>query len=250
MFTFGPLSGGGEPSPSRDVLTLAHTNQEAFPDEVARVNEDEASLTPTPQPAPTYVPESHFVTAAPTPAPAVQAAADPTAVPVPEPAGIVIPTAPPAPPAAPTPAPTPPPVPGVYQGDLTSQLYGMFNQVRAANGIAAVSANGSLIGAAQYYSQYAWVNYDPYQLSHTYDGTPGDRAARYGYCCGVGEIMATAEGTAQTFIDLWMSSPPHRDIILDPAYVSIGVSCYGGPYTSPNGYQGYPILCVVDWGTG
>jgi uncharacterized protein YkwD len=123
------------------------------------------------------------------------------------------------------------------------ELYVLLNEQRAANGVGPVSRHGALAGAAQGYAEFHVTQADMYALSHNLDGSPTDRAARQGYCCGVGEIIVTSAGSAASMVDLWMNSPGHRAIILDPQYVSLGVGCYSAPY---NGIEA--TLCVGVFG--
>ena len=186
-----------------------------------------ATPEPTPQPTPELAPEPAV-----DPAVRAPAAVYPVATPVP-----------------PTP-PTPTPLPGGYWPDLSAQLYGLLNNVRTANGLQAVSSNDSLIASAQFYTQYIFVNGNPYQLDHWLAGGPGDRAWARGYCCSVGEILVESEGSAQSMVDLWMSSAPHRSIILDPQYKSFGIACYGGRYVGGDGVTHNPVVCSAELGSG
>lgn len=116
-----------------------------------------------------------------------------------------------------------------------------FNDVRAQNGLGTVSGNGSLNAAAQAYAEFHYLNYGPLNLSHSYDGTPGDRAARSGYSwSNIGEVIAGGGNSAQDFVTMWLNSGGHRDIILDGVYVDVGVGCYESP--------GQAILCVALFG--
>jgi uncharacterized protein YkwD len=187
--------------------------------------------TPAPTPEPTPAPD-------PTREPATQ-------TPVPAPAAAYV-----APPPAPPPPPTPTPIPGAYRPDLSDQLYGLLNGARTSNGLAAVSRNDSLIASAEFYTQYLFVNGNPYTLDHWLVGGPGDRAWSRGYCCAVGEVLVESEGDAQGMLDLWMHSDPHRAVILDPQYKSFGVACYGGPYVGGDGKVHNPIVCAAEFGSG
>jgi len=183
-------------------------------------------------------------TAAATPVSAL--ATEPPAI-VRQPVAVDAPPPPPAP--VPTPLPTPTPVPGEYRLDITEQLYTMLNNERTSRGLNAVVRNQSLIGAAEHYSRLVFLR-DPYDLNHWLDGGPGDRAWSRGYCCGVGEILVESEGSAQGMVDLWMSSPPHSGVILNPQYVSFGIACYGGAAIGDDGNLHHPIVCVGDFGSG
>jgi uncharacterized protein YkwD len=151
--------------------------------------------------------------------------------------------------AAPTPVPTPAPPPGEYRPDIADQLFTLLNNERTSRGIAAVNRNPTLQASADYYSRFVFLH-DPYDLDHWLDGGPGDRAWSRGYCCGVGEILVESEGSAESMVQLWMNSPPHHDVILDPQYVSIGVACYGGTHLGNDGNVHHPIVCAGEFGSG
>lgn len=42
------------------------------------------------------------------------------------------------------------------------------------------------------------------------------------------EVIASGAVTAQTAVSNWMQSPPHREIILNPAYTKIGIGYSDG----------------------
>ncbi len=42
------------------------------------------------------------------------------------------------------------------------------------------------------------------------------------------EVIASGATSAQRALDLWMQSPPHREIILNPAYDKIGIGYSDG----------------------
>ncbi len=251
--TVGVLTGSGDPSPTGSQATAAVLERTAAPTssphpttfviepqisaEAITGSDRIATPSPTPEPTPQPTPQP-----TPEPAPAPEPAIDPT---VRAPAA-VYPVATPVPP----PPPTPTPVPGGYRPDLSSQLYGLLNNIRTSSGLQAVSPNDSLIASAQFYTQYIFVNGNPYQLDHWLVGGPGDRAWARDYCCAVGEILVESEGSAQSMVDLWMSSAPHHGIILDPQYKSIGIACYGGPYVGGDGNVHNPIVCAAEFGSG
>src|SRR5881397_3838525 len=204
-----------EPGPIREVLAAPPT-----------------TLAPTPPPPPTP---------AATPAPT----REPTAEPQPEP----LPTAPvaqPEPPDPPPPTlyiPPPAPSPAAAHNELSRSVISLVNQRRAAAGLAALSPNAALMNAAQRYAELHFAA-GPYQLSHTLDGMPRDRAARAGYSGGVGEVIVTGSPSAQTLVDLWMASPPHYSVIMGGQYSDIGVGCAVGPYVDGAGNVFETALCV------
>lgn len=58
---------------------------------------------------------------------------------------------------------------------------------------------------------------------------PGERAVagRYSYY-SVGENLASGATTAAEAVRLWMDSPPHRAIILDPKWTEVGIAVRTG----------------------
>ena len=184
-------------------------------------------------------------TSAPTPAPTPEPTLQPTPVPPPQPPA---PTVAPEPPAPPPPPPRPvyvppPPPPVSTHNALSGSVLTQINQRRAASGLNALAPNQALINAAQRYAELGFAN-GPYQLSHTLDGMPGDRAARAGYSGGVGEVLATGEPSEQVMMEVWMASPPHQSVIMGGGYSDIGVGCAVGPYTGADGVTWDTALCV------
>lgn len=195
-------------------------------------NGNDVIASPTPVPAPTSTEAPAAATAS------AVAAREPAAL---HPAPALTPP--------PTPVPTPTPIPGEYRPDITEQLYILLNNERTSRGLSPVVRNASLVGSAEAYVQLIFLR-DPYDLNHWLDGGPGDRAWSRGYCCGVGEIIVESEGSAQGMVELWMSSAPHRAVILDAQYVAFGIACYGGPVIGDDGNVHQPIVCVGDFGSG
>lgn len=208
--------------------------------ELAALANDLATVTPAPTPTPQPVTPSP--SAAPVQQPATPAPVPP-APPVREPAGQQG-----QPVALPTPAPTPPPPPGFANDGLAGQLLGLINSARSAAGVSALNPHGSLIAAAKDYAAFHFLNADPFQLSHNLNGTPKDRMMYYGYTGGGAETLAVGPVDAHTLMDVWMNSPPHRDIILNGAFVDVGVGCYQGPYSDNSGNAFEIALCVADFG--
>ncbi len=133
---------------------------------------------------------------------------------------------------------------------MAAEVLGLLNYVRTQAGLSAVSVNGTLTTTIEYYTRLHFTTADPYQLNHYLDGGPGNRAWNRGYCCAVGEILVTSQGSAQGMVDLWMNSPSHRAVIMDPQYHEIGISCYGGEHRSQDGSVGYPVICGAMFGGG
>ena len=208
----------------------------SYPSDPGPVQEVLAAPPSSPRPppaAPTPAP-----TSAPTPAPTPESTAEPVQAPPPEP-----PTPPPPPPPVYIPPPPPPPPPAEPHNELSRSVMALVNERRAQAGLPALSPNTALINAAQRYAELHFAA-GPYQLSHTLDGTPSDRAARAGYTGGVGEVIVTGPPSAQKLVDLWMGSPPHYAIILGAQYSEIGVGCAVGPYADGAGNVFETALCV------
>jgi uncharacterized protein YkwD len=106
-----------------------------------------------------------------------------------------------------------------------------------------LTPNGALMTAAQRYAELHFAA-GPYQLSHTLDGTPSDRAARAGYSGGAGEVLVTGEPSASFLMDVWMASLPHASIIMGDGYADVGVGCAIAPYTGSDGITWDTALCV------
>jgi uncharacterized protein YkwD len=137
-----------------------------------------------------------------------------------------------------------------YRNDIAQTLFTLLNGARAANELASVTSNSALAASAEYYAKLHFTTANPYDLTHYLDGGPGNRAWSRGYCCAVGEILVTSEGSPEGMVELWMNSPSHHAVIVDPQYHEIGISCYGGEYTSPEGTTSHPVLCSADFGAG
>jgi len=191
-----------------------------------------ATAAPTPHPPPTPA-----ATPAPTPVPTVEPQPEPL------PAAPVAPPEPPEPPAPILYAPPQAPPPAIAHNELSRSVMSLVNERRAASGLAALLPNAALINAAQRYAELHFAT-GPYQLSHTLDGMPKDRAARAGYGGGVGEVIVTGSPSAQTLVDLWMASPPHYSVIMGGQYSDIGVGCAVGPYADGAGNVFETALCV------
>jgi len=126
--------------------------------------------------------------------------------------------------------------------DYVAGMVAAFNAVRSQSGAGAVNQAGSLNAAVEAYATLHYTQYGTTPLDHGLDGGPGDRAQRYGFFGSIGEILAAGNGTPEYFVQLWMASPPHRDIILDGKYTVVGVSCYQGPSSSD------VMLCAAMFG--
>lgn len=128
-------------------------------------------------------------------------------------------------------------------GMSVSGLLDDTNAARSANGIAGLGLNSKLNAAAQAKADdMAARNY----WSHnTPEGNPPwifDDAQGYAYL-KLGENLAAGFSDNQATINGWMASAPHRENLLDPAFVEVGFGFANNPdYTSAGGG---PMTIVV-----
>jgi uncharacterized protein YkwD len=123
-----------------------------------------------------------------------------------------------------TPSPTPPPSqPPQQDAELTgpaAQTLSGLNQARAMNGLAQLRADAALTAAAvEHAAQIASMG----QMSHS--GYITDVNSQGVSWQGLGEVLGANDVTpdAAAIQQLWMQSPEHRPIILDPQYTSVGI---------------------------
>jgi uncharacterized protein YkwD len=100
----------------------------------------------------------------------------------------------------------------------------IVNRIRAGYGLRRLRASRSLAHAA---SQHTNDMLSRNFLGHaSSDGTGmAQRVRRYTGAHWVGESIAAlgGRGTASRAVQLWMSSPPHRAVLLSPAGARIGI---------------------------
>lgn len=111
-----------------------------------------------------------------------------------------------------------------------------INDVRAQHGLPAVHAHGGLARAADNHSaEMARRGFFSHASS---DGTAWDsRVRRYVNASRIGEVLAAFSGSrgermARKVVRMWMRSPPHRVVILDPSFRNVGVARRRGRGTS------------------
>jgi hypothetical protein len=130
-------------------------------------------------------------------------------------------------------------------------LLGSTNAARAANGVASLTLNTKLDASAQ--AKANDMAAKDYWSHNTPDGSPPwvfIDAQGYSYQ-KLGENLATGFNSEQATIDGWMASPPHRENLLDPAFVNVGfgyanITDYtavgGGPMTIIVAHYGKPLV--------
>ncbi len=104
------------------------------------------------------------------------------------------------------------------------EVLSRVNQIRSANGLAALSSNGQLAQSAVNYAAYMGrANF----FSHT--GPDGStmtgriEAGGYSGWTFVAENLAGGQGSAAAVVDAWMNSPGHRANILSPKAKELGI---------------------------
>jgi uncharacterized protein YkwD len=119
----------------------------------------------------------------------------------------------------------------------------LVNHGRAVHGIAALRLNGRLtMGARRYSRQMVADRY----FGHNGPGNSSvvTRVRHTGYLLGargwlLGEALAFGQGGASTpaaLVAMLFASPPHRAILLNPAYRDMGIGIWrGAPMAGPTG---------------
>ncbi len=175
------------------------------------------------------------------------ASALPTSTPLPPTATPPPPTATPLPPSPTSVPPTPTTAGCAPRGNpgYEDQLLALINQERQNQGLAPLSMNAALREAARAHSRDMACNGF---FAHTgSDGSsPADRVARYGYSFSyLGENIYAGNGSynsPQAAFQAWMNSAGHRENMLSPHFVHVGIgyryepnSPYGGYWTADFG---------------
>jgi len=115
--------------------------------------------------------------------------------------------------------------------NLADQVIQLVNLERAAadRSLSPVVRNDQLSSIAEKYAcqmieEGFFAHYDPVR-----GRGPDDRAVAGKYAFfAIGENLAAGPGTAAEVMELWMESPAHRDVILDPTWTEIGVGLRAG----------------------
>jgi uncharacterized protein YkwD len=145
---------------------------------------------------------------------------------------------------------------GFNVDQFKDQVLVLINEQRAVNGMPALQRVAALDTAAQGYSNtmmQATAGGSIY-LAHTGpDGsTLAGRVSDTGYgWYSLGEDLAAGQTTPDQVVAQWMSSPQHRENILNPSFGDAGVGIAVGPGTWPDGHWDPQVLWwAVDFGEG
>ncbi|WP_406441017.1 CAP domain-containing protein [Streptomyces sp. NBC_00631] len=122
---------------------------------------------------------------------------------------------------------------------VEAEVLKLVNVERAKVGCSALSANSSLTGLAEAFSDDMAAR-DFFDHTDPDGKTPWDRAAAAGISNLGGENIARGQATAQAVMDAWMNSAGHRANILNCDFKTLGVGVHfgeGGPWwTQDFGY--------------
>jgi len=123
-----------------------------------------------------------------------------------------------------------------------NEIANLINTARTQNGLPALSINAQLTAAAQGHSIDMACHG---LLSHTGSDASSvyERIVASGYVPSYSEEIIYAGGYPQTAFDWWMNDQIHRDAILNPNAIEMGV---GYAYVSDSAYGGY---FTVDFGS-
>lgn len=134
--------------------------------------------------------------------------------------------------------------PGLQTAEQQAMATGvltLINEHRARAGCPPLSANESLTAAAQNHSA-AMATSNFFSHRDSAGTTVGDRASRTGYSWQkVGENIAAGQSTAEAVVAAWMSSPTHRENILDCSYVHTGIGYFHQPDDAPLPGLSWPL---------
>ena len=118
---------------------------------------------------------------------------------------------------------------------LAQAITCVIEQERERRGRSSVQTSTRLAKAAQTHARDMVVH--TYFDHHAPDGSSvADRARRTGYLSGVGtwrvgEVLAWGvgpTGSPRGTVRAWLHSPPHRAVLLDPAYRDVGLAVVDG----------------------
>lgn len=122
--------------------------------------------------------------------------------------------------------------PAANADSLRAEILLLVNQERAAAGLSPLRRNATLEAQAEQYA-CELIHYDFFAHDNPVTGsTLAVRAREFGYAyLYIGENLAGGQRTAAGVMEDWMNSPGHRENILNPRFVELGVGVRtGGDY--------------------
>jgi len=141
--------------------------------------------------------------------------------------------------------------PGLEQAILLQ-----VNQIRSDRGLRPLSASRALHAAAAFQSK-ALLTQGVFDHDSSAGGAMGDRLRRF-YPIGASRAWSVGENLlwgqdgidAATAVKLWLESPAHRKIMLDPDWHEFGVGAVAAP-SAPGVYAsaGAVVVVTLDFGT-
>ena len=126
----------------------------------------------------------------------------------------------------PKPTATPVPTKPVSLAQKERETLDEINKKRRAHGASPVIAHSALTKAARDHAAWMSAGGGLSRCGHAGSGgsNPQQRAQKAGYKgFGVGEIVACAHPTAKAAVAGWMSSPPHKAILIDRNMKEVGI---------------------------
>lgn len=157
-------------------------------------------------------------------------------------AASTLPPTPPPPP--PPPAPPQAPAGGALDPGLAAELLALVNAERKARGLTPLSSHPALVSSSTAYALLS-LELDWHQHTGADGRTFAERVRAAGFTANVylGEVLGWGWGgwTPRDIVQSWLQSPPHSQLMLDPAFSLAGAGCairYDG--------DGRRIHCVLD----
>ena len=120
------------------------------------------------------------------------------------------------------------PMPDSTVTGYEQEVIRLVNEIRAENGLKALTYDWELSRVARYKSQDMKDNHYFSHTSPVY-GTPFEMIKNFGISCrSAGENIAKGYATPQAVVNGWMNSSGHRANILNANYTRIGVGYVAG----------------------
>lgn len=112
----------------------------------------------------------------------------------------------------------------VAGGGMENEIIQLINQKRAADGLSILSQSGALTQAARRHSRDNSARTSVSDCSHSgSDGSDFVRRAAEAGIGAYGETIGCGHGSAQSVVDAWLNSPPHKAILTNGSITVIGV---------------------------